>query len=45
MWTGGPYLSDDGLHPNAAGDRVLAQAVAYALVRIFGSSILATESK
>jgi len=45
MWTGGPHLSDDGLHPNAAGDHVLAQAVAYALVRIYGSSILATESK
>ncbi len=41
MWTGGPYLSDDGLHPNAAGNRVLAQAVADALLRRFGPGILA----
>jgi lysophospholipase L1-like esterase len=31
LWTGGPHLSDDGLHPNAAGNRVLAEAVARAL--------------
>jgi len=40
IWTGGPYLSDDGLHPNARGDTYLAQFVAEALVRIFGRGIL-----
>jgi lysophospholipase L1-like esterase len=32
-------LSDDGLHPNAQGNRVLAQAVADALVRVLGSDV------
>jgi lysophospholipase L1-like esterase len=40
MWTGGPYLSDDGLHPNAAGNDELARAAARALRRVFGEEIL-----
>jgi lysophospholipase L1-like esterase len=30
-------LSDDGLHPNARGNRVLAEAVAEAVVRVLGT--------
>ncbi|MGH7140631.1 MAG: GDSL-type esterase/lipase family protein, partial [Pirellulales bacterium] len=33
-WLGGPYLSDDGLHPNARGNAVLARRVLDALERI-----------
>ncbi len=40
VWTGGPYLSDDGLHPNARGDAYLAQCIAAALVHIYGREIL-----
>ena len=40
FWTGGPYLSDDGLHPNARGDAYLAGRVAESLVRIYGRRIL-----
>ncbi len=35
-------LSDDGLHPNARGNRLLARQVARALERLFGPEILAT---
>lgn len=31
IWTGGPYLSDDGLHPNKNGNAVMAKAVARAI--------------
>jgi lysophospholipase L1-like esterase/heme/copper-type cytochrome/quinol oxidase subunit 4 len=31
MWTGGPWLSDDGLHPNPRGNELLAKQVAKAL--------------
>jgi acyl-CoA thioesterase-1 len=34
-WQGGPYLSDDGLHPNALGNAVLARRVSAALARIY----------
>jgi len=40
VWTGGPYLSDDGLHPNARGDAYLAQRVAASLVQLYGRRIL-----
>jgi hypothetical protein len=40
FWTGGPYLSDDGLHPNRHGDEYLADCVAAALVRLCGPGIL-----
>jgi lysophospholipase L1-like esterase len=40
MWTGGPYLSDDGLHPNAAGNDELARTVARALQRVFGKALM-----
>lgn len=33
MWTGGPYLSDDGLHPNKNGNQVMAEAVARAMMK------------
>jgi acyl-CoA thioesterase I len=33
-------LSDDGLHPNAAGNRLLAKRVAAALRRLYGSQVL-----
>lgn len=36
IWTGGPYLSDDGLHPNARGNEFMARHVAGALARLFG---------
>ena len=41
MWTEGPYLSDDGLHPNARGENYLASVVRDALVRLFGPQIKA----
>lgn len=37
IWTGGPYLSDDGLHPNARGNEFMARHVAGSLERLFGS--------
>ncbi len=40
LWTGGPYLSDDGLHPNARGDAYLAAVVAQTLARLYGPQIL-----
>lgn len=33
-------LSDDGLHPNARGSRLLARRVAAALARVYGAKIL-----
>lgn len=36
-WTGGPYLSDDGLHPNERGDEYLAGVVVKSLLRLFTS--------
>lgn len=39
MWLGGPFLSDDGLHPNQRGNELLANVVLAALERLFGSSI------
>jgi acyl-CoA thioesterase I len=42
-WFGGPYLTDEGgIHPNAAGNKVLAQAVAEALERMYAPKILRT---
>ncbi len=39
-WTGGPFLTqDDGLHPNAQGNQLLAEHVAAALARVFGEGI------
>jgi lysophospholipase L1-like esterase len=35
----GPYMSLDGIHPNAAGHRVLATAAANALSRRYGISV------
>lgn len=40
LWTGGPYLSDDGLHPNAHGDEYLAAVVAQSLTRLYGPQTL-----
>jgi acyl-CoA thioesterase I len=40
-WTDGPYLSDDGLHPNAHGDEYLASVVRDSLARLFGPKICA----
>jgi acyl-CoA thioesterase I len=34
------HYSNDGLHPNKAGNRHLAQVAAHSLVRIFGDAIL-----
>ncbi len=39
MWTSGPHLSDDGLHPNAHGNRLMADEVAGALVRLYDERI------
>ncbi len=39
-WLGPPYLSDDGLHPNTDGSKLLARNVADALVRRLGPAIL-----
>ncbi len=42
MWIASKWhLSDDGLHPNARGNRLLAEYVAEALVRLAGPGILA----
>jgi lysophospholipase L1-like esterase len=39
-WLGRPYLTDDwGIHPNAAGNRLLAESVAAALDRLYGPAI------
>jgi acyl-CoA thioesterase I len=36
-WWGGPYLTDEsGIHPNAQGNRILAEHVADALERMYG---------
>ncbi len=40
MWTGGPYLSEDGLHPNARGNELLARHVARALAHLYGPAVL-----
>lgn len=40
-WTGGPYLSDDGLHPNPRGDDYLANVVLTSLERLFGPMLRA----
>lgn len=39
MWSGGPYLSDDGLHPNQRGNELLAKVVLRALTRICGPAV------
>ena len=39
MWTSGPYLSEDGLHPNAAGNRLLASTISSAVHRMYGPRI------
>lgn len=39
MWLGGPYLSDDGLHPNARGNIVLANRVLQTLERLYSRQI------
>lgn len=40
QWTSGPFLTqDDGLHPNAQGNRLLAEHAAAALERVFGGAI------
>jgi lysophospholipase L1-like esterase len=40
QWTRGPYLTqEDGLHPNARGNQILAEYVAAALERIYGPAI------
>ncbi|HET6883007.1 MAG TPA: hypothetical protein VFI31_22755 [Pirellulales bacterium] len=38
-WLGGPFLSDDGLHPNARGNALLARRVLAALERRYGDGI------
>lgn len=40
IWSSGPYLSDDGLHPNDLGNELLARETAAALARVFGEEIL-----
>jgi hypothetical protein len=44
MWLGGPCLSDDGLHPNRHGNRLLAGVVLAALERLYGSPVRRTET-
>lgn len=39
MWTDGPYLSTDGIHPTEQGNEVLAKYVADALVRMYGDTV------
>lgn len=39
-WLGPPYLSDDGLHPNSDGSKLLAGRVADAITRRHGPTIL-----
>jgi lysophospholipase L1-like esterase len=44
QWTSGPYLTQaDGLHPNARGNRLLAEYVAAALQRLYGPAIRRVE--
>jgi acyl-CoA thioesterase I len=39
-WRGPPYLTDEGgIHPNAAGNEILADSVAAALEQMYGSAI------
>jgi lysophospholipase L1-like esterase len=39
-WLGEPYLADEtGIHPNARGNRVLAESVAKALERMYGPHV------
>jgi acyl-CoA thioesterase-1 len=39
QWTGGPYLTEDAVHPNDLGNRLLARYVADALERMYGPAI------
>jgi lysophospholipase L1-like esterase len=39
MWLRGSHLSDDGIHPNKRGTQYLAEAVAKALVQMYGDRI------
>jgi acyl-CoA thioesterase I len=40
IWLGGPYLTDEtGIHPNALGNEILAEAVAGTLERMYGCGI------
>ena len=40
-WRGPPYLTDEGgIHPNAAGNEILADSVTAALERMYGPAIL-----
>ena len=44
-WWGGPYLTDEsGIHPNAAGNQVLAEHVTRVLERLYGPAILKREN-
>jgi len=44
QWTSGPYLTqDDGLHPNAQGNQLLAEYVADALKQLYGPAIRRAE--
>jgi len=46
QWTSGPFLTqDDGLHPNAEGNRLLADYAAYALERLYGEAVRAKSEK
>ncbi|HWB10634.1 MAG TPA: GDSL-type esterase/lipase family protein [Pirellulales bacterium] len=45
MWLGGPYLSDDGLHPNRRGNLLLARAVLEALERVYGPVVRRVETE
>jgi acyl-CoA thioesterase I len=38
MWFGGPYLSDDGLHPNSRGNLLLARRLLATLKRLYAHS-------
>ena len=39
-WLGEPYFTDEGgIHANARGQQILAEAVAKALVRLYGPQI------
>lgn len=44
IWTGGPYLSDDGLHPNSRGNELLARHVAWSLARLYGPEVLSPKA-
>ncbi|HEX5444483.1 MAG TPA: GDSL-type esterase/lipase family protein, partial [Pirellulales bacterium] len=44
MWTGGPYLSEDGLHPNTRGIELLARHVARALAHLYGPAVLSKKA-